>query len=202
MKKQSEAQEKEKDAIETNEVQKTFLEKLKSFFCFCTAKNKDNSRLKKFNYGIKRSKNETQKPVLPNATKKTFLEKLGTFFSSITGKKRKNNHHLKKSSTTGELNNQPQKTFLEKTKSFFCFYKAKKNKVQKPPVKSLRAYIKQNCKWIIFSLVIYIIIFGAVVSTPVIINHLRAIRQNETEQERFEVLKLSKRFNLSSGPTE
>ena len=185
-----ETQEKEENAIggpDTDENQKTFLEKLKSFFCFCLAKkNKDDSRLKKSNSRIKRSKNETQKPVLPNATKKTFLEKLGTFFSSITGKKRKNNHHLKKSSTTGELNNQPQKTFLEKTKSFFCFYKAKKNKVQKPPVKSLRAYIKQNCKWIIFSLVIYIIIFGAVVSTPVIINHLRAIRQNETEQERFE----------------
>ena len=85
-----EREEKKKNAIEnpeTDGVQKTFLDKVKSFFCFCKAeKNKNTSRLEKFNDGIKRSKIETQTPVTSRTTEKrdslsdesqeTFLEKL------------------------------------------------------------------------------------------------------------------------------
>ena len=117
MKKQLERQEKKKNAIgdpETDEVQKKFLEKMKSFFCFCTAKENKKSSIQK-----------------------------------------KNNNAMKKPKT----------------------------KVQKQD-KSFRAYIKQNCKWVIFFLVTYIIILGAVVSTPILVNHLRFISLNETKQER------------------
>ena len=200
-----ETQEKEENAIggpETDESQKAFLEKLKSFFCFCLAKkNKDDSRLKKSNSRIKRSKNETQNPVISNTAgerfsmsdelQKTFLGKLNAFFSSITEKMRNSNYCLKKSRTANEIDNltdEPQKTFLEKMKSFFCFCTTKKNQVQKPD-KSLRTYIKQNWKWVVLLLVIYIITFGAVVSAPIIVSRLRFISQNETEQERFETRK-------------
>ena len=56
---------KESEGPEADEVQKTFLEKLKSFFCFCKAKkNKSKcSTLKNFNCCTKRSKNVTQNPV-------------------------------------------------------------------------------------------------------------------------------------------
>ena len=94
---------------------KTILEKLKSIFRCCKRKKiKDNPRLKKFNYGIKRPKNDIKR--------------------------------------------------LDK---------------------SLRRYIKQKLKLVIFFIVIYITIFGAVVSIPITVNHLRIIGQNQIKQERF-----------------
>ena len=173
IRKQIERQEKKKkiEGPEIDEVQITFLKKLRSFFCFCTAiKNKNNSTLNKLNYGKERSKNETQNPVM--------------------------------SSTTDERDNltdKPQKTFLEKMKLFICFC-TKKNKSNSSPRnnhaikklkneiqsqdKSLRTFIKQNWKWVISLLVVYIIISGAVVSVPILVNHFRVMNRNETEQER------------------
>ena len=180
---------------ETNEVQKTFLEKVKSFFCLCTAKNnKNNSKQKKFNCCIKRSKNDEQNQVksktadkrdnLTDETQKTFLEKVK---SSSTDER---------DSVTDEL----QKTFLEKMRLLICCCTSKKNKnnsrlknitkklkneVQKKKQdKSLRIYIKQNTKWVILLLVVHIIIFGAIVSGPILVNYFRFMNQNETEQER------------------
>ena len=45
----------------TGEPGKTKPGKLKSFFCFCTKKNKETPGLKKFNYDVKKSGKETQK---------------------------------------------------------------------------------------------------------------------------------------------
>ena len=39
-------------------------------------------------------------------------------------------------------------------------------------------------KWVILLLVVHIIIFGAVVSGPILVNRFRFMNQNETEQER------------------
>ena len=186
-----ERQEKKKniDGTKADEVQKTFLERLKLFFDLGTAKkNKNNSRLIKFNYGIRRSKNATQSPLKSKTTdkhdslidepQKSFLEKVSVFFKSITWKKKKN-LSLKKSSTTHErdvLADQP---------------KIPKKEMQKQD-KSLRIYIEQNCKWAILLLVIYIITFGAVVSGPILFNHFRVMNQNETEQERPIISRLPK----------
>ena len=196
------------ESPEMDEVQKTFLEKLKERTS--TAKNKDNSKLKKFNYDIKRSKNETQNPFTSNTTderlnQKTFHKKLNASFSFITGKKKHKNNYLKTANTDDERDNltdEVQKTFLEKMKSFFCFCTAEKdknnsrlnklnhtikrpkNEIQKQD-KSFRIYIKRNCKWVIFLLVIYIIIVGAVVTKPILFNHFRVEASlNETEKER------------------
>ena len=194
-----------------DEVQKTFLEKFKET---STAKNEDNSRLKKFNHGTKRSKNETQNQVVSKTTderlslsdenQKTFYEKLKAFSSSITGRQKKKDSCLKISTTDNErdnLNDEPQKTFFEKMKSFFCFCTSKEDKnnsrlnklnhtIKRPkketqkPDKSFRIYIKRNCKWVIFLLIIYIAILGTVVTTPILVNHFRVISLNELEQER------------------
>ena len=69
-----ERQEKKKKAIEdpeTDEVQKTFLEKLKSFFCFCTAKKTADKR------------------PLTDEPEKTFLEKMKSFFCFCIAKNTK-----------------------------------------------------------------------------------------------------------------
>ena len=116
LKKQLERQEKKKNPIgdpETDKVQKKFLEKMKSFFCFCSAKEKKKSSIQK-----------------------------------------KINNEIKRPKTTVEKQD-----------------------------KSFRTYIKQNCKWVILFLVIYIIILGAVVSTPILVDHLRVRSLNETKQE-------------------
>ena len=48
------------------------------------------------------------------------------------------------------------------------------------PDKSLRSYMK----WLYILFVFYTIIFGAVLSTPILVNHFRFTSRNETEQER------------------
>ena len=121
-------------------------------------------------------------------TDEAKLEKMVSFFRTIVEKKKSLN-----------LTDKPQKTTLEKLKSFFSFCTKKKNNDDSgwtkfkngikrskhgKPVKSLRLYIEQKCKWIIFLFVTYIIFFGLVVSTPMLINHFRTISRNETEQER------------------
>ena len=185
-----EKQEKKKkiEGLETDEIQKTFLQKLKSFFCFCTGKNNNCPRLKKLNCCTKTSKNDTQNQIksktadkrdnLPNEPQKTFLEKVNAFFRSI----------MCKNSTDerDNLTDEPQKTFLKKMTSFVgcCRAKKKPKNENKKEDKSLRTYIKQNLKWVILLLVFYIIIFGAVVSVPILVNHYRDMNQNETDQER------------------
>ena len=205
-----ERQEKKKkiESPENDEVQKTFLEKLKPFFCFCKTKKKKStcSRVKKFNCCTKRSKNVTQNPVksktadkrnnLTDEPQKTFLEKVSAFFRSITCKKKKN-HCFKKSSTTDDresVTDEPQKTCLEKIRLLICCCKAKKRPEKQKQNKSLRIYIKQNCKWAILLLVIYIITFGAVVSGPILVNQFRVLNRNETEQERSMIRKIFKRI--------
>ena len=107
---------------------------------------------------------------------------------------KKINHHINHSKTDGTRQSQ--------LKSFFSFLtrrkvkniarlqkinygvKRYKNEIRKSD-KSLRSYIKRNCKWAAFLIVIYIMILGAIVSTPVAVNHLRVTNQNESEQERF-----------------
>ena len=79
---------------ETDEVKKTFLEKLKSLFCSCKAKkSKDSPRL-----------NKNDEP------QKTFLsKKLKSIFSSVTGK---SSQAFKRPRTAGECDNltdDPQK---------------------------------------------------------------------------------------------
>ena len=104
--------------------------------------------------------------------RKTFLEKLKSFFCFCTAKKNK------------DLSDEPQKTCLEKIRLLICCCKAKKRPEKQKQNKSLRIYIKQNWKWVISLLVVYIIISGAVVSVPILVNHFRVMNRNETEQER------------------
>ena len=138
---------------------------------------KRDQRLQKFNHAIKRSEADESK--------------------------KDNNLRSKNKRDEGsDLADKPQKTTFEKLKSLLSFYSEKtiednqrlrkikhgykrsKNEI-KERGKSLRQCIKQNRKWVIIVFVIYIIVFGAVVSTPVIVNHLKNISQNETKQERF-----------------
>ena len=179
IRKQMKRQEKEKtiQGPETDKVRKTFLEKLKSFFCFCRAKKTADKR------------------PLTAEPKKTFLEKVNAFFRC----KRWKNHCLKKSGERNNLTDETQKTFLEKIlktsnsrlAKFNHAIKKHKNGMQKQD-KSIRMYIKQNCKWVILFLVVYIIIFGAVVSGPILVNHFRVLNRNETEQERSMIGNYSK----------
>ena len=111
--------------------------------------------------------------------RKTFLEKLKSVFRCCK-----------------------RRTLLEKLKSIFSCCKRKNIKanpsVEKPNYgikrskshikkldKSLKRYIKQKLKWVVFLFVVYVVIFGAIVSIPITVNHLSEIGQNETKQERF-----------------
>ena len=113
---------------EANKTEKANLEKHKPSF----AKKQSYQRHKKFNYDIKRSKNDTQKQVT--------LE------------------------TNSGINTSKEEI--------------------KRPGKSLRHFIIQKCKWVILLVVSYVIIVGAAVTTPIIVNHFRIRSQNETKQER------------------
>ena len=131
---------------------------------------------------------------------KTKFEKLKPFIGRVI-KKKETNSSSKKLNTANkgsDLTNKSQKTIIEKMKSCFSFCTREKNKdnpkleklkrsknESKEQVKSLRRYIKQKLKWVVLSFVIYIIIFGGVLSTPFVVNHFRVISQNQTEQERF-----------------
>ena len=67
----------------TDEPQKTFFEKFRLCFSFCTAKNKkDNSRLKKFNYAMKRPKSEVKKP---DKSLRTYIKRNWKLVVSLIG---------------------------------------------------------------------------------------------------------------------
>ena len=68
-------------------------------------------------------------------------------------------------------------------KKFDNSIKRSKPEIVKPD-KSLRSYMKQKWKRIYILFVFYAIIFGAVLSTPILVNHFRVINRNETDQER------------------
>ena len=153
---------------ETDENEKTFLEKVKLFFSSIAKKKEDIPKLKKFSQATKRSESKTQKPVKP-----------------------------RKAGQPTDITNEPKETKFEKFKSFFKLCTKKKNnenprpkkiefgiKRSKNEIKSLRHYIKQKYKWVISFLLSYIIILGVVVSTPIIIYHLRFMSRNQTKQER------------------
>ena len=152
----------------------------------------------KFNYGIKRSKSETQKPIISDTTdkcinledrnQKTCFEKLKSLCSSKAENKRESKPSLK----TFKSNDEKLKTVSslctknrkkQSLKKLTNEIKKSKQEIEKP-VKSLRSYIEQKCKWTISLFVVYTIIFGAIVSTPVLVKHFQVISQNETEQER------------------
>ena len=88
--------------------------------------------------------------------------------------------------------------FIERSETNFSFsMKAKKKtnygvKISKEdvlkPIKSLRSYIEQHWNKVLTILLFYIILFGAIVSTPIVINHFGVQNQNQTEKERFIVL--------------
>ena len=134
--------------------------------------DKTNSRLKKFNYGVKKSNNEVQKQVKLNNTdecsnpthepQKRKLKKLTSFFSFCAKTKNKDNPGLKRSNWG-----------IKKSK-----------KEHQKLVKSLRSYIKQKLKWAILLFVVYIIFLSGIVSTPILVKHLRVRGQNQTKQER------------------
>ena len=164
----------------SDETQKTVVEKLKSIFCGCTSKKiKDNPNLEKKNerstsLKISTSNNEQshkpQKTMLEKIKSvfccckiKTIREKLKSIFRCCKRKKIKDNPRLKK---------------------FNYGIKRPKNNIKRLD-KSLRRYIKQKLKLVIFLIVVYIIIFGAIVSISITVNYLSIIGQNETKQERF-----------------
>ena len=164
MKKDSEKGEKKKQRLnkfklsEADEADKTKFEKIKSFFSEKIEKKKE-----------KRS-DEPQKTMLEKLKSmfccckfKTILQKAKSIFSCCKRKKIKDIPRLKK---------------------FNYGIKRSKNDIKRLD-KSLRWYIKQKLKLVIFLIVIYIIIFGAIVSIPITVNHLSNIGQNETKQERF-----------------
>ena len=197
MKKDSEKEETKKQRMnkfklpEADEADKTILEKMKSFFSKIIEKKKE-----------KRS----------DEPQKTILEKLKSIFCCCTRKKIKENPSLKKkkersmslkiSTSTDEQSDKPQKTMLEKLKSFFSCCKTEKIKDNprlkkfnygikrskndiKRLNKSLGCYIKQKLKLVTSLIIIYIIIFGAIVSIPITVIHLSQNGGNETTQERF-----------------
>ena len=139
-----------------------------------------------------------------DVTDKTILEKRKSSSGTRKKKKTEKNDNSKNCNAGSDLNDKPQRTILEKLKSFSCFCTRKKNKdnptlkqfnndikksdhMTEKPVQSLRSYIKQKWKWTLLILVTYVIVFGAVVSTPFIVGHFRGHFTviNETEQERF-----------------
>ena len=107
---------------------------------------------------------------------------------------KKVNHHINHSKTDGTRQSQLKSFFsfltrrkvknIARLKKINCGVKGYKNEIRKSD-KSLRSYIKRNCKWAAFLIVIYIMILGAIVSTPVAVNHLRATNHNKSEQERL-----------------
>ena len=135
--------------------------------------DKTNSRLKKFNYGVKRFNNEVQKQVKLNTAdessnpthepQKPKFKKLKSLFSFCPKVKNKDNPGLKQ---------------------LKCGIKKSKSEVKKP-VKSLRSHIKQKWKWAVFLVVMYITFLSGLVSTPILVNHLRTTSQNQTKQDRF-----------------
>ena len=164
----------------SDEPQKTILEKLKSIFCCCTRKKiKENPSLKKKKERSTNLKKSTTADEQSDKTRKNILEKLKSMFCCCK-----------------------IKTILEKLKSIFRCCKRKKIKdnprlkkfnygIKRPKNnikrldKSLRLYIKQKLKLVIFLIVVYIIIFGAIVSIPITVNYLSIIGHNEIKQERF-----------------
>ena len=52
-------------------------------------------------------------------------------------------------------------------------------------IKSLRSFIERNLNKVLSLLFIYIICFGAIISTPIFINQHGVKSHNQTEQERF-----------------
>ena len=107
---------------------------------------------------------------------------------------KKINHHINRSKTDGTRQAQLKSIFsvftrrkvknIARLKKFNYGVKRYKNEIRKPE-KSLRSYIKRNCKWAALLVVIYIIVLGTIVSTPVAVNHLRATNHNKSEQERL-----------------
>ena len=133
--------------------------------------------MKKFNNAIKRSNTDE--------TQKTIFGKLKSFFGLKTKKKKK------KTNSACKVSNLPEKTQKRaiknkdkpRLKKFNYGIKRPKNEVEEP-IKSLRVYIKGKWKQVIFLFLAYITILGAIVSTPIAINHLRNRSQNKTRQER------------------
>ena len=66
-------------------------------------------------------------------------------------------------------------------KKFDNSIKRSKPELVKPDKSS---YMKQKWKRLYILFVFYTIIFGAVLSTPILVNHFRFTSRNETEQER------------------
>ena len=65
-------------------------------------------------------------------------------------------------------------------------------------VKSLRGYIEKKCYKVITMLLFYIIFLGAILSTPILINHFERKSHNQTEKERSKTYIVWKRSILSS----
>ena len=164
----------------TDKTKNTKIERSNSLLGSITEKEKKNSsRLNRFGSGLKRSTTENQQPVnlemideranSIDKLQKTKVEKMKSFFCFCTEKKNKANSRLKKS-TKYEV-------------KFNYEVKRAKKEIQ-TTVKSLRSYIELNWKWVIFLLFIYILVLGAIISTPIIANNLKVTIKNQTEQER------------------
>ena len=136
---------------------------------------------------------------------KSKTDNLKSFLNRTTKKKKEKSSGLKKSKSADERSDEPRKTLLEKLKSTFSCCKRKKiknnptlkkfnygikrskNDIKKLD-KSLRPYIKQKLKWVTFFILIYVIIFVAIISISISVNHLEplsVVSQNKTKQERF-----------------
>ena len=117
---------------------------------------------------------------------KTLLEKLKSFFGKSMEKTKKQNRGSRNLNTVNNSSDLIAKN--ENNPRFKKFndlnIKRSRNKIEKP-FKSLRDYMKQKFKWVICLFSIYVIIFGAVTSTPIVFNYFTVTRQNETKQERF-----------------
>ena len=84
-----------------------------------------------------------------------------------------------------------EKMHLEKIYSGYSIEKKRSKQDVVKRTKSLKSYMKRNWKMIIIMFFFHTITFGAILSTPIVLNHFsvttrdKLTSQNQTEKERF-----------------
>ena len=97
---------------------------------------------------------------------------------------KKFDHVIERSKAEFSFLTDKKSSFYSRLEKISYAVKRSKAEVQKS-MKSLRSFIERNFNKVLSMLFIYIICFGAIISTPILINHYGVKSHNQTEQERF-----------------